>query len=283
MYYAFFIGGTRVKKRVLKTIVIILLLCFITIPLLIKVINRNTRLKWPEGNMAALIPRPNSRYGRIEINGEKELLLDIYRVNKADFDEYILSSNNRFKWFEKHSDIFYSAYDSEGNVLEIDYYSADNMMRVHVYESKEAQILKGIEHYELEYHAYSKPYELPNIREYDEVLSKYTIPVKTTIRKLNEDFPFNKTTEVVNKSIHTQEIELDNDELVWVFATYMDQCAGKYLKFTYDKLNVSSDHLEIKTHFDILKTVGTSAENYRVIIISIIPVEQLDYLNREGK
>ena len=95
----FFIGGTRVKKRVFKTIVIILLLCFITIPLLIKVINRNTRLKWPEGNMAALIPRPNSRYGSIEINDEKELLLDIYKVNKADFDEYILSSNNGFNWF----------------------------------------------------------------------------------------------------------------------------------------------------------------------------------------
>ena len=269
----FFIGGIRMKKKAYKTIIVILLFCIIVIPLSIKYLIRNNRLKWPDSKMATMIPKPSSNSGHIEVNSENELLVEINNVTQDDFDGYLLSSNNRFNKYEKRNEIYYSAYDSEGNILELDYYSANQKMKIHVYESREAQILQGIEHYELEYYSCYASETMRGMKNYDRVLKKYLTPVKTTVGELKKDFPFDETSPGHEKSVPNQNINLDDNIEVWVYATYLDNYNCDVVKFIYDELRLSDNTIDIKTHFEIIERLGSSTKKFRLIVISIIPVE----------
>ena len=262
------------EKIFIRSLLAGILLCLVVIPLVKRIVIRNTSFEWPDSGMATFIPKPVSNNGRITINNDNEFIVEVYKVKKTDFDHYT-SSSKRFDWFKKSSDIYYSAYDSEGNILEVDYFSADRMMRIHVYESREAQILQGVEHYELEYDSYSDNLDLPEHRNYDPVIDKYTTPVKTTIYELKKDFPFDEASTYI-KSIRPQSIDLKDEAEVWVYASYVDLSDSGDLKFSYDDLSIYSDGIEIKTHFDILDSRGPWTI-YRIIVLSIIPVEQHNY------
>lgn len=261
------------KKKAIKAIVVISLLCIIVIPLSIKYINRNRRLEWPDSKMASLIPKPSSNCGHIEINGENELLVEIYNATQDDFHEYLLRSNIRFDKYEKGNEIYYSAYDEEGNILELDYYSADQMMKIHVYESREAKMLQGIEHYELEYYSCYARETMSGMKNYDRALDKYLIPVRTTVEELKKDFPFNETSPGHEKSVTNQSVNLEDNREVWVYATYLDNYNCDVVKFIYDELRLYDDTIDIKTHFEIIERLGSSTKTFRLIVISIIPAE----------
>ena len=229
---------------------------------------------WPETDIASLLPVPQSNNGHIEINNENELLVEIYNATQDDFHEYLLRSNIRFDKYEKRNEIYYSAYDEEGNILELDYYSANQKMKIHVYESREAQILQGIEHYELEYYSCYASETMRGMKNYDRVLKKYLTPAKTTVGELKKDFPFDETSPGHEKSVPNQNINLDDNTEIWAYATYLDNYNCDVVKFIYDDLRISKDTLEIKTHFEIIEELGSSTKKFRLIVISIIPVNQ---------
>ncbi len=230
--------------------------------------------EWPDSKMASLIPKPSSNCGYIEINSENELLVEIYKATQDDFHEYLLRSNIRFDKYEKRNEIYYSAYDEEGNILELDYYSADQMMKIHVYESREAKMLQGIEHYELEYYSCYASETMSGMKNYDRALNKYLIPVRTTVEELKKDFPFNETSPGHEKSVTNQSVNLEDNREVWVYATYLDNYNCDVVKFIYDELRLYDNTIDIKTHFETIERLGSSTKKFRLIVISVIPVNQ---------
>ena len=237
------------------------------------------QFNWPDSKMASLIPKPSSNCGHIEINGENELLVEIYNATQDDFHEYLLRSNIRFDKYEKRNEIYYSAYDEEGNILELDYYSADQMMKIHVYESREAKMLQGIEHYELEYYSCYASETMSGMKNYDRALDKYLIPVRTTVEELKKDFPFNETSPGHEKSVTNQSVNLEDNREVWVYATYLDNYNCDVVKFIYDELRLYDNTIDIKTHFETIERLGSSTKKFRLIVISVIPVNQELYQN----
>ena len=235
--------------------------------------------EWPDSKMASLIPKPSSNCGHIEINGENELLVEIYNATQDDFHEYLLRSNIRFDKYEKRNEIYYSAYDEEGNILELDYYSADQMMKIHVYESREAKMLQGIEHYELEYYSCYASETMSGMKNYDRALDKYLIPVSTTVEELKKDFPFNETSPGHEKSVTNRSVNLEDNREVWVYATYLDNYNCDVVKFIYDELRLYDNTIDIKTHFETIERLGSSTKKFRLIVISVIPVNQELYQN----
>ena len=147
------------------------------------------------------------------------------------------------------------------------------MMRVHMCESEEHKLLKGIEHLEFGYsteYIWSEEYQR-YITEYDDAVSKYLTPVKTTVGELKKDFPLeeNKCISVIKSKFYQED-----DREIWVCATCFDNCESATLKFTYDELKVSTGELVIRTHFDVLKQECLDLPKEKGIVISLIPVNQ---------
>jgi len=135
--------------------------------------------------------------------------------------------------------------------------------------------LEGIKHYELEYFSYYQHLGSPAEKHYDAEVEKYLTPVLTTVKELKSDFPTeerNKGTGTV--SVPYQSFNLNDDEKVWVYATYLDNYICDKVVFVYDKLDVGADIINIKTHFETIEHIPSSAGELKLIVISVIPAEQ---------
>ena len=75
-------------------------------------------------------------------------------------------------------------------------------------------------------------------------------------------------------SIPPQIVNLEEEQEVWVYASYLDDHVCDDIRFTYDTLEISKDRLNIETHFEMIKRTPSSAVKYRIIVLSIIPVNQ---------
>lgn len=135
------------------------------------------------------------------------------------------------------------------------------------------EMLAGIRHFELEYHSY---YEYTvNYRNYDRVMKKYLTPVLTTVKEFNRDFPIDerhKGTGTV--SVPHQSFNLKDDDKVWVYATYIDDYICDDILFVYDELSVTEENISIRAHFETIEQYASTAVNKKLIVISMIPVEQ---------
>ena len=54
----------------------------------------------------------------------------------------------------------------------------------------------------------------------------------------------------------------------------MDNYNCDVVKFMYDELKLSDNTLDIKTHFETIEKLGSSTKQFRLIVVSIIPVNQ---------
>ena len=233
--------------------------------------------EWPDTKMSSLLPVPPSDNGWIGHNSERALSVDIYNTSKEDLYEYINAcrfKTHGFNLYEVSGSNSWKAYDRAGNILEISYYENEKIMHIHVYEPDEVRILDGINHYELEYYSCYAGESMKGVKNYDKVLDKYLSPVRTTIGDLKKDFPFEETSPGHKKSVPDQNINLDNNTEIWAYATYLDNYNCDVVKLTYDDLKISKDTLEIKTHFETVEELGSSTKKFRLIVLSIIPVNQ---------
>lgn len=141
----------------------------------------------------------------------------------------------------------------------------------------ENEILKGIDHYELEYYSsYPGKYNyIKGVKNYDTSIEKYAVPIKTTIKELKKDFPFDETSKSLTKSVQEQSINLEDDTEVWVYVTCKDNYNCDLVRFTYDKLELSENELIIKTHFETIERVESSTTVFRLVVVSVIPVNQV--------
>jgi len=142
-----------------------------------------------------------------------------------------------------------------------------------LYEPIKSHIVTaGIEHYEIEYHSYD-PIQYPNDDNYDWMIEEYKKPVLTTIGDLRNKISVEKP-DTYAISIKPMEIELDNDTRIWVYATVYEHHVANPKVFLYDKLKVSQDSIEIKTHFKVLGHRSSSLDEMDIVVLSIIPADQ---------
>ena len=155
---------------------------------------------------------------------------------------------------------------------------------LHRYNTKEKKqsediedILPGYEHYELEFFSYDPEY-YENATNYDSVLRKYFSPVRVTVGELNKDFPFDEALSNPNSISQNSHIDLDNDEYVWVYATYCYSIwdSGNDMHFVYDNVIFTDELVDIDTHFETNMDY-TNLRNDTLIVISIFPERQFDF------
>ena len=149
-------------------------------------------------------------------------------------------------------------------------------MSICLCQSDEFEIIQGVEHYEFEFYSYDKREENSNgFRNYDSVIKKYLTPIKTTVKDLKMDFPFEEANKgLALVSIMNRKFSLADSQEIWVYATYLDDYRSDNIKFTYDALGVYTDRLDIQTHFEVIEHHPSSVNNSRLIVISVIPVDQ---------
>jgi len=275
------------KKRIIKIIFFIFIVSFVAsiaifLPMYLSdILKKNSFFTWPDTNIASLIPQPKSLNGYIENSDNTDFSAYIYNFSEDDFKEYqnkCKIKSHGFNLFQVRENNSYKAYDWEGYYLDLSYDSKKQMLKLHVLEPEEVRVLRGIEHYELEYRSYYNPEDVGSkeYQNYDNVLNKYIIPVRTSIGELYKDFPKEKSNNTTMRvvSIPPRIVNLEEDQDIWVYATYLDNHVCDDIRFTYDTLNVSSNAMEIETHFELIRSIPSSAGECRIIVLSIIPINQ---------
>ncbi|MCR5799373.1 MAG: hypothetical protein K6G69_04800 [Lachnospiraceae bacterium] len=149
----------------------------------------------------------------------------------------------------------------------------DEELLVDVEELKKSQeeMLEGIRHYE---YLYATDYNSDKYKIYDRVMRKYFSPVLTTVKDYKWDFPLEDRLPSSLVSMTYQSFNLKDDEKVWVYTTCLDNHVCDKVIFMYDELDFTEEGINIKTHFETIKHISSSAGEGRLIVVSIIPAEQ---------
>ena len=78
-------------------------------------------ISWPTVGLGSLLPKPNSLYGKIEVDYSKEFSAYIGHTSKADVRDYI--NKCKYAGFDnsQFSDQDFCAQDAQGNEIEVNY------------------------------------------------------------------------------------------------------------------------------------------------------------------
>jgi hypothetical protein len=230
---------------------------------------------WPDTYIASLIPIPQSNNGHIGFSNENTLAVDIYKTSEDDFLEYKRNCfAHSFSYCTNENKYTYSGYDLNENIIEISYDINNKSMSIYAHESEDASLLRGIKHYELEYYSYPYTVGASDNCHYDSVVKKYLTPKLTTVAALKKEFPFSEAAK--ERATIRRGIKLDDSDMIWVYASCIDDYQGKKIKLIYDKLNITDKELDIKTHFKVINSdsyIESYLEKSRLIVISIFPVD----------
>lgn len=127
-----------------------------------------------------------------------------------------------------------------------------------------------VAHYELEFHVGVKG---RSEYDYETVTQKYEKPILTTMLELKKDFPMGEA----NRSpvvVEEKNLELEDEELVWAYVSRYDDYICDDMVFVYDKLEVSNESADIETHFEITEHIPSTAANFDILVLTIIPANQ---------
>lgn len=86
---------------------------------------------WPDSALVSLIPQPDSKYGRINMESKDHFSIDIYKVSKESFEKYVedCKINGFTSDYIKH-DNYYSADNEEGYSLHLSYDEKEKTLTV---------------------------------------------------------------------------------------------------------------------------------------------------------
>ena len=140
------------------------------------------------------------------------------------------------------------------------------------HNSQGQELLSNIEHYELEFGSYYKSATtFDNYYEY--AIEKFSNPQIITIKELNEFFPLNEVKKNP-KSIEYSEFSLSEDERAFVYVSTFDKYTNEDIVFTYDELELKQENIKIRTHFEIIKGAYGDVGFQKLIVVSVIPLNQ---------
>lgn len=82
--------------------------------------ERANEYRWPDSQLAGMIPRPDSKYGRIVSESESSFYIEIYEISKNQFEDYIEECKDAgFTVDYSRQDNYYLANDGEGYSLSL--------------------------------------------------------------------------------------------------------------------------------------------------------------------
>ncbi len=85
--------------------------------------DKKESLSWPTSNLASLLPKPSQSKGKVSMDSESYLNVEVYDVNKDDYKKYVENCKEKgFTVDYNSTDSSYSAKDQGGNTLML-YYS----------------------------------------------------------------------------------------------------------------------------------------------------------------
>jgi hypothetical protein len=98
---------------------------------------------WPENNLTALLPKPNSEYGEVKRFGSLRFELSVGRVSENDYNAYIEECISRGfvlkdeRRFDESTYSYYRAFNESGVRLELNYFSHLDQMDIKIEGIKE--------------------------------------------------------------------------------------------------------------------------------------------------
>ncbi len=91
------------------------------------------KFKWSEIVLADILPAPNSRFGEILSNSENGISLDVHKINREQYNDYIEQCTEKgFTVDLEQIGDFFTAYDGSGYKLSLNYYESDSKMHINV-------------------------------------------------------------------------------------------------------------------------------------------------------
>ena len=89
-------------------------------------------IEWPDSELAKLIPKPNSTFGRIEWEYSSEFKITLGKTTKQQYKDYVKECKEKgFKEDYEKGDDYYRAENKDGYYLSLDY-EEGNIMIVHL-------------------------------------------------------------------------------------------------------------------------------------------------------
>ncbi len=93
--------------------------------------EQNAEYIWPDSTLAGMIPQPDSKYGKVNMEDESLLHIDIYKISKDQFEAYINScKDSGFTVDYTRMDENYSAQNEDGYSLGLSYNSKEKILNI---------------------------------------------------------------------------------------------------------------------------------------------------------
>ena len=128
--------GKKNKKHTGLIILGIIVVCIAVGVVRGKVKDHNEKMvqyKWPTSGVAALLPDPEMKYGKIWSESEDYFSIDLYFVKESEFSDYVEACKDAgFTKDYESSSTHYDAKDKKGNGLSIWYNDTDEQMNVNI-------------------------------------------------------------------------------------------------------------------------------------------------------
>lgn len=95
--------------------------------------NKGTPFEWNEIELSKMLPIPESTVGEIHSNSKTELMLDVYDITEAQFNDYIDSCKEMGFTIEADlSGISFTAYNQDGYRLSLSYYESSAELSINI-------------------------------------------------------------------------------------------------------------------------------------------------------
>lgn len=92
---------------------------------------KNETYTWPESTLSGMIPQPESKYGKINMENEDYISIDVYKTSKESFEKYIEACKSKgFTVDYSKYDDFYSADTEDGYSLRLTFDEKEKTMDI---------------------------------------------------------------------------------------------------------------------------------------------------------
>ncbi len=135
------IGFIKEKRKNQHVVIGLLGIILMIVPVLTQLPTSSTILHeiystyvWPSTGLSTLIPTPKCDYGEILTNNDKHFSINVNRISKDEFNEYIKECENAgFTEKVDYHDGYYKAYNTEEYKLSLTYTDSSNKMSIDIY------------------------------------------------------------------------------------------------------------------------------------------------------
>lgn len=91
----------------------------------------NATFDWQTNDLFSYLPEPQTNYGRIERESEKQIIIDLYQISQEDFDSYVKACRNSgFSYEVTKTDSVFYAENADGYDLDISYDNSTKVMHI---------------------------------------------------------------------------------------------------------------------------------------------------------